>query len=52
MKSYLEENPDIMDKIEGLLLDTLKKDNGEDGASEEKAPEGMMIDEDGVIIED
>lgn len=52
VKSYLEENPDIMDKIEGLLLDTLKKDNGEDGASEEKALEGMMIDEDGVIIED
>ena len=32
VKNYLEENPDVLDRIEGMLLDTLKKDNDEEAA--------------------
>lgn len=57
VKNYLEENPDIMDRIEGLLLDTLNKNEEEKAADDimpERIPDGLdelMVDEDGVIIE-
>ena len=57
VKNYLEENPDIMDRIEGLLLDTLNKKEEETAADDimpERIPDGLdelMVDEDGVIIE-
>ena len=54
VKTYLTENPEIMDKIEGMLLDTLKKEKEENGAETDMPVPGideMMIDEDGVIIE-
>lgn len=57
VKTYLEENPDVMDRIEGMLLDTLNKKD-DDGDNKDMIPEGipdgideMMVDEDGVIIE-
>ena len=58
VKNYLEENPDIMDRIEGLLLDTLNKKEEEKAADDimpERIPDGLdelMVDEDGVIIEE
>ena len=57
VKNYLEENPDIMDRIEGLLLDTLNKKEEEKAADDimpERITDGLdelMVDEDGVIIE-
>ena len=55
VKKYLEENPQILDKVEGLLLDTLKKDKEKNAAEADmKIPgidEDIVIDEDGVIIE-
>lgn len=59
VKIFLEEHPDVMDKIEGLLLDTISKDKksnqnkaetAEDGAIE--TPAEYKVDEDGVIIEE
>lgn len=59
VKAYLEENPDIMDKIEKQILAKLKPDN-EDEKREGEAPDDqaimstgdeIIIDEDGVIIE-
>jgi recombination protein RecA len=44
VKTYLAEHPEILDKVEGLLLDTMKK---EDTAEKDK----MIVDEDGVILE-
>ena len=56
VKVYLKEHPAVMDKIEGLLLDSIKKD--EDFVPEPDIPEediseimDMLVDEDGVIIE-
>ncbi len=56
VKNYLEENPAVLDRIEGLLLDTLKKDKEEAAVRNEEDEisdilNDMMIDEDGVIIE-
>lgn len=57
VKNYLEENPEIMDRIEGMLLDTLNKKEEEKTADDimpERIPDGLdelMVDEDGVIIE-
>lgn len=45
VKIYLQSNPDIMDRIEGLILDTIRPVDvmpGEDT---------LVVDEDGVIIE-
>ena len=45
LKKWLEENPSILDKIEGQLLETLKP---------EEVPEqdvDLQVDEDGVVIE-
>ena len=56
VKKYLEGNPDVLDQVEGLLLDTLKADK--DKKDEEPAQDipdvledEFFIDEDGVIIE-
>lgn len=52
VKNYLEDNPDILSKVERLLMDTLKKDKDEETAQD--IPEeikDMIVDEDGVIIE-
>lgn len=46
VKNYLKEHPETLNKIEGLLLDTLKKKN----ETEEEKKE-LVVDEDGVIIE-
>ncbi len=55
VKKYLEENPEILDKVEGLLLDTLKKDKEKNAEEADMSipgvDEDIMIDEDGVIIE-
>lgn len=55
VKNYLKEHPEIMDRLEVQLLDTLKKD---DTQKEPEIPEediseimDMLVDEDGVIIE-
>ena len=55
VKNYLKEHPEIMDRLEVQLLDTLKKD---DTQKEPEIPEediseimNMLVDEDGVIIE-
>lgn len=56
VKIYLKEHPAVMDKIEGMLLDQIKKD--EDFVPEPDIPEDdiseimdMLVDDDGVIIE-
>ena len=56
VKVYLKEHPAVMDKIEGMLLDQIKKD--EDYVPEPDIPEediseimDMLVDDDGVIIE-
>lgn len=55
VKKYLEDNPEIMDKVEGLLLDTLDKEKEKTKDDNEQDIPGIdddiIIDEDGVIIE-
>ncbi len=53
VKKYLEENPEILDRVEGLLLDSIKKDKGMDRheSGHDTGVEDIIIDEDGVIIE-
>ena len=55
VKKYLEDNPDLMDRLEDMILGTIKKDkNGSDRDEDMDIPgldDGIMIDEDGVIIE-
>lgn len=57
VKNYLKEHVDILDKIEGLLLDTIKKDKEDSNSgskSEQKNEDSdsdFIVDEDGVIIE-
>ena len=56
VKKYLEENPDVLDQVEGLLLDTLKADKDKkDEEPGQDIPDALedefFIDEDGVIIE-
>lgn len=53
VKRYFEENPQVLDKVEGLLLDTLKKKDNEieDDPNIPDDIMDMLIDEDGVIIE-
>ncbi len=46
VKKWLEDNPKILDKIEGQLLETLKPEE----VSEEPAAD-LQVDEDGVVIE-
>lgn len=57
VKVYLKEHPEIMDKLEGQLLDQIKNDG-----KQEKEPEipeedisaimNLFVDEDGVVIEE
>lgn len=56
VKKYLEDNPDVLDKVEGLLLDTLKGEKEQNAEEAELDIPGIddgeiIIDEDGVIIE-
>ena len=48
VKNYLGENTEILERIEALLRDTMKKDKD---SHEEEVPADFMVDEDGVIIE-
>ena len=57
VKNYLKEHPEIMDKLEGMLLDQIRNDGSE--PQEPEIPEAdiseimdMFVDEDGVIIEE
>ena len=60
VKAYLEEHPEMMDRVEALLLDQLaKKDEETAGEAEPDIPEedisaimDMLIDDDGVVIEE
>ena len=54
--NYLKDHPEVMDRLEGQLLDQIKK---EDAQTEPEIPESdiseimdMFVDEDGVIIEE
>ena len=55
VKDFLENNADILEKIEGQLLDKLRegreksRENGDVDVND--VTDGMLIDEDGVIIE-
>ena len=56
VKKFLEENFDVMEKVEGLLLDSIKKDREKQEPVDEEiadilSDEEFFIDEDGVIIE-
>ena len=56
VKKFLEENFDVMEKVEGLLLDSIKKDREKQEPVEAEiaeilSDEEFFIDEDGVIIE-
>ena len=60
VKDYLESNPHVMDEIQGQLLDMLaasRRGAEAEGADEADAaaggagPDGLLVDEDGVIIE-
>ena len=62
VKLYLESNPHVMDELQGQLLDMLKasrKGDEEDAAEADvpgvsggtAGPDGLLVDEDGVIIE-
>ncbi len=46
VKTYLQSNPDIMDRIEGLILDTIRP---VEAVPAEETP--LVVDEDGVVIE-
>ena len=59
VKAFLEDNPDLMNKIRDQLMDLLKP-NQEDNDSDSPAPDvpdvtdsegSVEVDEDGVIIE-
>ena len=52
VKNYLEENPDIMDRIEELLREKMKPvEISEESVDEPEEFDDFMVDEDGVIIE-
>jgi len=53
VKAYFVEHRDVMEKIEALLLDSLKKDSDEkaDSNSSSDKKEQPVVDEDGVIHE-
>jgi len=56
VKTYLEENPEVMERVEQLLRESLKKTKEEISDMEDDMEiadilDEMMIDEDGVIIE-
>lgn len=45
VKKWLEENPDVLEKIKDQLLELLKENTADGGQSD------MVVDEDGVVIE-
>lgn len=52
VKTYLEENSDIMDRIEELLREKMKPvETNEESMDEPEEFDDFMVDEDGVIIE-
>ena len=53
VKNFLEENEDVMNKVESLLRDTLKKDKEEveEETITDIGDDEFLIDDDGVIIE-
>ena len=57
VKSYLESNPQVMDEIQTQLLDMLRasraggEGDGADDPAGANGPDGILVDEDGVIIE-
>ena len=56
IKTYLKDHPEIVDELEGKLLDLIKNEEApqkEPDVSEEEFSEimDMLIDEDGVVIE-
>ncbi|MDO4177442.1 MAG: recombinase RecA [Bacillota bacterium] len=54
VKDYLESNPQLLDKLEEQLLDMLResrKSSRDEEEAPDELPEGILIDEDGVIIE-
>lgn len=51
VKDYLESNPQLLEKIEQQLLDELLESRKANQEKEEEFTEGVIIDEDGVIIE-
>lgn len=52
VKDYLKNNPDILEEVQQLLLDKLDAERHPDRNNEaEEGFDGVMIDEDGVIIE-
>ncbi len=58
VKIYLNEHPEVMDKLEGMLLDQIRND-GQDESKEPEISESeiseimdMFVDEDGVILEE
>lgn len=56
VKNYLKDHPEVMDRLEGQLLDQIKKEDAqtEPEISESDISEimNMFVDEDGVIIEE
>ncbi|MGI6722077.1 MAG: recombinase RecA [Anaerovoracaceae bacterium] len=62
VKNFLAEHPDVMDKVEGMLLDIIRKDDEKDNEEKEEdtagtakknksSKSGVKTDADGVIIE-
>ena len=51
VKDYLKNNPDVLEEIEQILLDKLHKERHPETNDNPADIDGVMIDEDGVIIE-
>ncbi len=51
VKRYLLENEDVLNKVEGLVLDTLIKDKDEEPSQTAEKEEMLLVDEDGVILD-
>ncbi|MCQ2546540.1 MAG: recombinase RecA [Clostridia bacterium] len=54
VKDYLESNPQLLDRLEEQLLEMLResrKSNRDEQPEGDELPEGILVDEDGVIIE-
>ena len=51
VKVYLAEHPDVMDELYQKIKDSLKPEPAEDGQGAADSGSGLLVDEDGVIIE-
>ncbi len=51
VKVFLLSNPEIMDKLEGQLLDSLRRERNAYAGYEDDSVEEPLVDEDGVIQE-